>query len=79
MKNLYTCPRVGVMTTTTIQAGTKVVITDADGVEHLVEALSGIEQKGHSFPVVWVNRPMRTGDFEPTPWPVESVRVASDE
>jgi hypothetical protein len=66
------------MTTTTIQAGTKVVITDADGVEHLVEALSGIEQKGHSFPIVWVNRPMRSGDFEPTPWPAEAVRMVSD-
>jgi len=63
---------------TTIQAGSKVVITDADGVEHLTEALSGIEQKGHSFPIVWVNRPMRTGGFEPTPWPAEAVKVAPD-
>lgn len=65
------------MATTTIQAGTQVVITDAEGAEHLAEALSGIEQKGHSFPVVWVNRPMRTGGFEPTPWPADAVRVAS--
>jgi hypothetical protein len=66
------------MTATTIQAGTKVVITDADGVEHLVEALSGIEQKGHAFPLVWVNRPLRSGDCEPTPWPAEAVKVATD-
>ena len=65
------------METTTIQAGVRVVITDADGVDHEVEALSGIEQKGHAFPLVWVNRPLVSGRFEPTPWPAEAVRVAS--
>ena len=64
------------MTTTTIAAGSRVIITDADGVEHEVDALSGVEIKGHSFPLVWVNRPLKSGDFEPTPWPAESVRVA---
>ncbi len=64
------------MTTTTIAPGTRVIITDADGAEHEVEALSAVEQKGHAFPLVWVNRPLKSGDFEPTPWPAESVRLA---
>jgi hypothetical protein len=66
------------MKTTTIQAGVRLIITDADGAEHEVEALSGIEHKGHAFPLVWVNRPLVSGEFEPTPWPVEAVRVAGD-
>jgi hypothetical protein len=64
------------METATIRAGVRVIITDADGVEHEVEALSAIEQKGHAFPIVWVNRPLISGDFEPMPWPAEAVRVA---
>ena len=63
------------MATTSIAAGTRVIITDADGAEHEVEALSGIEQKGHAFPLVWVNRPLVSGDFEPTPWPADAVRA----
>lgn len=59
----------------TIEAGMRVIITDVDGHDHEVEALSGVEKKGHSFPVVWVNRPMKTGDFEPMPWPADSVRA----
>lgn len=66
------------MGASTIEAGTRVVITDADGIDHEVEALSGIEHKGHAFPLVWVNRPRTSGGFEPMPWPAESVRVASD-
>lgn len=66
------------METATIQAGLRVIITDAEGAEHEVEALSGIEQKGHAFPLVWVNRPLVSGGFEPTPWPAEAVRVATD-
>ena len=66
------------MATTTIEAGARVIITDADGQEHEVEALSGIEQKGHAFPLVWVNRPLVSGEFEPTPWPADSVRMVSD-
>lgn len=66
------------MKTATIQAGSLVIITDADGAEHQVEALSGIERKGHAFPLVWVNRPLVSGEFEPTPWPAEAVRVATD-
>jgi hypothetical protein len=48
------------------------------GVEHEVEALSGIEQKGHAFPLVWVNRPLVSGEFEPMPWPADAVRVTTD-
>jgi hypothetical protein len=66
------------MATTTIEAGMRVVITDANGDEHEVEAVSGVEQKGHAFPLVWVNRPLVSGGFEPTPWPADAVRVASD-
>jgi hypothetical protein len=66
------------MSTRTIQPGARVVITDAEGNEHEVEALSEIEQKGHAFPLVWVNRPLTSGGFEPIPWPADAVRVASD-
>lgn len=66
------------METVAIQAGVRVVITDADGAEYEVEALSGVESKGHAFPLVWVNRPLVSGEFEPTPWPAEAVRVTSD-
>lgn len=66
------------MSTTTIQEGMRVIATDAAGVDHEVEALSGVQHKGYGFPVVWVNRPLRSGEFEPVPWPAESVRVASD-
>ncbi len=66
------------MSTTLIQPGVRVVITDADGIDHEVEALSAVEQKGHAFPLVWVNRPLGSGGFEPMPWPADAVRVASD-
>jgi hypothetical protein len=67
------------MATTTIGPGVKVVITDAEGKEWETEALSAVEQKGHAFPLVWVNRPLVSGEFEPIPWPADSVRVASDD
>lgn len=63
------------MSTTTIAPGTKVIITDSGGNDHECEALSGVEQGGHSFPLVWVNRPLYGGGFEPTPWPADAVRV----
>lgn len=62
-----------------IKAGVSVVITDAEGDEYKVEALSGVETTRHLFPIVWVNRPLRDGGFEPTPWPAESVRLAAGE
>lgn len=60
---------------TEIRAGMRVIVTDAAGEEHEVEALSGVQTKGHAFPLVWVNRPLTSGGFEPTPWPADSVRV----
>jgi hypothetical protein len=70
--------RIICMDTTAIRAGTRVIITDAEGREYEVEALSGIEHKGHAFPLVWVNRPLSSGDFEPMPWPADSVREVVD-
>ena len=52
------------------------VITDAFGQEIRTRALSGIETDGHSFPVVWVERPLKTGGTERAPWPAEAVRPA---
>lgn len=58
-----------------IAAGDHVVITDAYGSEIVTVALSGPEFKGHTFPVVWVQRPLKGGGTEPAPWPLESVRL----
>lgn len=57
-----------------IRRGDPVIAVDADGIEHVVTALSGVEVKGHSFPVIWINIPKKAGGFEPCPWPAESVR-----
>lgn len=64
------------MDTTTITAGMKVVATDVDGHEHEMEALSGLETAGHSFPVVWVARPLVSGDTDRVPWPADAIRPA---
>ena len=58
-----------------ISVGDDVVIIDAFGQELATRALSGLESKGHSFPVVWVERRVGTGT-EPAPWPAEAVRRA---
>lgn len=63
--------------TVTITSGTRVTITDADGSEWETDALSGVEQGGHAFPIVWVNRPLFDGSFDPAPWPADAVRAAS--
>lgn len=62
---------------TPIKDGSRVVVTDADGVEHDAVALSSVEgrNQGHSFPVIWV----AFGDWDRVPWPVESVRLADKE
>ena len=58
-----------------VTEGAGVVITDASGVEWVTTALSG-PTKGHSMVVVWVNNPRFDGTgWDPTPWPVESVRL----
>jgi hypothetical protein len=59
-----------------ITEGTPVVITDAFGKEWPTTALSGVEIKGHSFPVIWVKRPLTAGGWDKAPWPAESVRLA---
>jgi hypothetical protein len=64
----------GPMTTTTITAGDQVLIVDAGGREYRTEALSGIETDGHSFPVIWVARPLAHGGTDRVPWPAESVK-----
>ncbi len=56
-----------------IEPNTTVIITDANGDTHEVEALSGIE-RGRDMPIVWVNLPKKSGDFEPWPWPADAVR-----
>lgn len=64
------------MRTAEISTGTPVIIVDAYGNEIRTTALSGIETSGHSFPVVWVQRPLHNGGFEAAPWPLEAVRPA---
>lgn len=63
------------MRTATITAGARIVIVDAEGREHVVEALSGVESEGHSFPVVWVARPLADGGTDRVPWPLDAVRA----
>ena len=57
-----------------VQPGDAVIITDAFGREHHTKALSVLEVKGHTFPVVWVERPLTGGGWDRAPWPVEAVR-----
>jgi hypothetical protein len=64
------------METMNIAAGDMVVVVDAAGNEHTVRALSGIETEGHTFPVVWIARPLKSGDTDRVPWPAESVKPA---
>ena len=64
------------MKTATFAPGDKVIILDAFGGESESVALSDVEKDGHSFPVVWVERPCGDGRVERAPWPVESVRPA---
>jgi len=57
-----------------IERGSRVIVTDADGVERTTRALSGVIYKGFSRSMVWVNRP--SGDpFDPVPWLAEHVRL----
>lgn len=59
-----------------IERGSSVIITDASGDEHQVEALSS-PKAGHKFAIVWVNVPKYEGGFQPMPWPLDSVRLES--
>ena len=58
-----------------IEPGTWLVVTDAEGKEHRMEALSRPE-RGRDFPIVWVRRPLASGGHDRVPWPLESVRPA---
>jgi hypothetical protein len=69
-------PQARTMETTEISLGTPVIIVDAYGQEIRTRALSGIESDGHSFPVVWVERPLKDGSTDRVPWPLEAVRPA---
>jgi hypothetical protein len=64
------------MNTAEISPGMAVIITDAFGTEIKTTALSGVETEGHSFPVVWVERPLKDGGTDRVPWPLEAVRPA---
>jgi hypothetical protein len=80
IKTLVTCgnfTQAGDMETTDIAPGVPVIITDAYGAEIRTTALSGIETEGHSFPVVWVERPLKAGGTDRAPWPLEAVRAAT--
>lgn len=57
-----------------IKPNSMVIITDAYGHEHEVEALSGVE-RGRDMLIVWVNTPLKRGGYEPTPWPADAVRA----
>lgn len=54
-----------------IANGDRVIIKYAYGNEHDAIAQSGVEVKGHSFPIVWV---VLADGREALPWPVEDVR-----
>lgn len=56
-----------------IKVGQALIATDASGNEFSTRALSGIE-RGHKFPVVWIECTTKQGQTLPVPWPVESVR-----
>lgn len=59
-----------------VRPGTPVIVRDARGERHRMEATSGIEVEGHSFPVIWVRQPGGGGGR--IPWPVEDVEVADE-
>ena len=64
-----------IMETTEITQGTPVIIVDAYGHEIRTRALSGIVDGGR-FPVVWVERPLKSGGTDRAAWPAEAVRPA---
>ncbi len=64
------------MSEPTVSPGVGVMITDAYGEKIRTRALSGVEKVGHSFPVVWVERPLADGGTDRVPWPAEAVRPA---
>jgi hypothetical protein len=63
------------METAEIRPGSQVVAVDIDGNEHPVRALSTVETDGHTFPVVWIERPLSNGGSDRVPWPAESIKA----
>ena len=68
----------------TIKRGDRVTVRTATGEELVWRAMSGVEQEGHDFPVVWVTTEdewasANGNGHQPDawPWPAEDVRVAA--
>lgn len=55
-----------------VVAGDSVRIRDAAGDWHQAIADSGVE-RGHRFPILWVNTVGRNGQPCRLPWPIEAV------
>jgi hypothetical protein len=69
----------------TIKAGTLVAVRMADGQRVKRRAVSGVEEEGHDFPVVWVTTEEEWAEAngnghhaEARPWPAEDVALADD-
>lgn len=66
----------------TIEAGAVIDVRTADGKTLRRRAMSGVEQEGHDFPVVWITTEEEwseangNGDRpEVRPWPAEDVEL----
>jgi hypothetical protein len=60
-----------------IHAGDAVIITDTAENDWETTALADPVRAAHDRWIVWVNRPLYAGGFEPMPWPLEAVRKAT--
>lgn len=56
-----------------VEPGDELRIIDASGVWHDAIAASGVE-KGHKFPIVWVEATGKGGRKYRLPWPTDAVR-----
>lgn len=65
--------------TSSIGPGDHLFARDAWGKPVRLRALSGVETKGHNFPVVWVERPLAAGGTDRVPWPVEAIKMTVKE
>ncbi len=70
---------------TTIEAGARIIVRTADGLELEKRAVSGVEIEGHDFPVVWVTSEEEWTEAngnghrpEARPWPAEDVELRAD-
>lgn len=69
----------------TIKPGMSVLVRTASGQAIERRAVSGVEEEGHDFPVVWVTTEEEWAEAqgnghhpEARPWPAEDVVVADD-